>query len=269
MNKKASILYIYIYFWLKHLFDIFKFSIRYKFMSVILLVLCHSFVCVFFFEIFFRLSFCWQILLLTGTESTAVTLTWTLSLLLNNPKALKAAQEEMDTHVGRNRWVDESDIPKLHYLQAVLKESLRVNPTGPVTGPREAMEDCYIANQFVPKGTRLTVNIWKLHRDPRIWSDPCEFRPERFLTTHADVGFKGQNFEYMPFSLGRRSCPATTLGLTVVQSVLARLIQGFDMRTKDGEPVDMSEGLGIALPKATPLEAVLSPRLPLELYESL
>ncbi|KAF3431672.1 hypothetical protein FNV43_RR26404 [Rhamnella rubrinervis] len=182
------------------------------------------------------------ILTLTGTESTAVTLTWTLSLLLNNPSALKSAQEELDTQVGRDRWVQESDIHNLKYLQAVVKESLRLNPPGPITGPREATEDCYIGNHFVPKGTRLAVNIWKLQRDPQIWSDPCEFRPERFMTTHADLGLKG---------------------------VLARLLQGFDIRTKGGEPVDMREGLGIALPKASPLEVVLAPRLPLQLYECL
>ncbi|KAF3435937.1 hypothetical protein FNV43_RR23029 [Rhamnella rubrinervis] len=209
------------------------------------------------------------ILTLTGTESTAVTLTWTLSLLLNNPSALKSAQEELDTQVGRDRWVQESDIHNLKYLQAVVKESLRLNPAGPITGPREATEDCYIGNHFVPKGTRLAVNIWKLQRDPQIWSDPCEFRPERFMTTHADLGLKGQNFEYIPFSSGRRSCPGMTLGLIVVQGVLARLLQGFDIRTKGGEPVDMREGLGIALPKASPLEVVLAPRLPLQLYECL
>ncbi|KAF3431667.1 hypothetical protein FNV43_RR26399 [Rhamnella rubrinervis] len=169
------------------------------------------------------------ILILTGTESTALTLTWTLSLLLNNPSALKSAQEELDTQVGRDRWVQES-------------ESLRLNPPGPITGPREATEDCYIGNHFVPKGTRLAVNIWKLQRDPQLWSDPCEFRPERFMTTHADLGLKG---------------------------VLARLLQGFDIRTKGGEPVDMREGLGLALPKASPLEVVLTPRLPLQLYECL
>ncbi|KAF3431669.1 hypothetical protein FNV43_RR26401 [Rhamnella rubrinervis] len=209
------------------------------------------------------------ILTLTGTESTAVTLTWTLSLLLNNPSALKSAQEELDTQVGRDRWVQESDIHNLKYLQAVVKESLRLNPPGPITGPREATEDCYIGNHFVPKGTRLAVNIWKLQRDPQIWSDLCEFRPERFMTTHADLGLKGQNFEYIPFSSGRRSCPGMTLGLIVVQGVLARLLQGFDIRTKGGEPVDMREGLGIALPKASPLEVVLAPRLPLQLYECL
>ncbi|KAF3435939.1 hypothetical protein FNV43_RR23031 [Rhamnella rubrinervis] len=209
------------------------------------------------------------ILILTGTESTALTLTWTLSLLLNNPSALKSAQEELDTQVGRDRWVQESDIQNLKYLQAVVKESLRLNPPGPITGPREATEDCYIGNHFVPKGTRLAVNIWKLQRDPQLWSDPCEFRPERFMTTHADLGLKGQNFEYIPFSSGRRSCPGMTLGLIVVQGVLARLLQGFDIRTKGGEPVDMREGLGLALPKASPLEVVLTPRLPPQLYECL
>lgn len=210
-----------------------------------------------------------QILILTGTESTAVALTWILSLLLNHPRALKAAQEEIDAQVGRDRWVQESDIHKLIYLQAVVKESLRLNPPGPVTGPREATEDCYIGDHLVPKGTRLIVNIWKLQRDPRVWSDPNEFRPERFLTTKSGLGLNGQNFEYIPFSSGRRSCPGMTLGLLVVQGVLARLLQGFDMRTKGGEPVDMREGLGIALPKASPLDVVLTPRLPPQLYECL
>lgn len=189
---------------------------------------------------------------------------------MNNPKALKTAQEELDVQIGRERWVQESDIDKLIYLQAIIKETLRVNPAGPITGPREAMEDCYIGNYFVPKGTRLNVNIWKLQRDPRVWSNPCEFQPERFLTSHADMSPKDQkNFEYIPFSLGRRSCPGMTLGLVVVQLILARLLQGFDMWTIDGKPVDMREGLGIALPKLTSLEVVLAPRLPQQLYESL
>ncbi|CAL8177918.1 unnamed protein product [Prunus armeniaca] len=208
------------------------------------------------------------VLILTGTESTSVTLTWALSLLLNNPKTLKAAQQEMDIHVGRDRWVQESDLPNLKYLQAILKETLRVYPPGPLTGLREATEDCHLAGYHVPKGTRLLVNIWKLQRDPSMWANPSEFQPERFMTTHADVEFKGQNnFEYIPFSSGRRSCPGMVFGLQVVQLILARLVQGFDMSRVGDEAVDMREGLGLALPKANPLEALLSPRLPLHLYK--
>ncbi|PSR94944.1 Cytochrome P450 82C4 like [Actinidia chinensis var. chinensis] len=209
------------------------------------------------------------ILILTGSESTAETLTWALSLLLNNPHALKTAQEELDLHVGRNKWVQESDIANLNYLQAIVKETLRLYPPAPLSGPREAIEDCRVGGYDIKKGTRLIVNLWKLQRDSRIWDDPNEFKPERFLSDHANVGFRGQQFEYIPFSSGRRMCPAVTFGLQVVQLTLARLLQGFDMTTPMGMPVDMTEGLGIALPKVCPLEVVLTPRLPLKAYQDL
>ncbi|KAJ6926670.1 hypothetical protein NC651_010933 [Populus alba x Populus x berolinensis] len=168
---------------------------------------------------------------LTGAGSTSTTLVWTLSLLLNNPAVLKASQEELDEQVGRERWVEESDIQNLRYLQAIVKETLRLYPPGPLTGIREAMEDCSIGGYDVPKGTRLVVNIWKLHRDPRVWKNPNEFKPDRFLTTHADLDFRGQNMEFIPFSSGRRSCPAINLGLIVVHLTLARILQGFDLTT--------------------------------------
>lgn len=217
-----------------------------------------------------------QILILTGAGSTAVTLTWVLSLLLNNPTVLKAAQEEIDIQVGKDKWVQESDIKNLNYLQAIVKETLRINPAGPVTGIREAMEDCTLGGYHVPKGTRMIINIWKLQRDPRVWPDATEFRPERFMKTshhdHADSSISsdanvlGKQFEYAPFSYGRRSCPGGNFGLQVIYLALARLLQGFEMATVGGMKVDMREGLGLALPKAEPLQLILKPRLPMELY---
>ncbi|KAJ7950493.1 putative Cytochrome P450 [Quillaja saponaria] len=208
-------------------------------------------------------------LVLTASGSTAITLTWALSLLLNNPIVLQRAQEDLDIHVGQHKWVQESDIQNLKYLQAIIKETLRLYPPAPLTGIREAMEDCFVAGYNVRKGTRLLVNIWKLQRDPSIWPNPNEFQPERFMTTHEDIDFRGPNLEYIPFSSGRRSCPGMTFGLQVVHLTLARLIQGFHIKTKDGVLVDMSEGLGVAMPKLKPLEVVLKARLPLELYQSL
>ena len=206
---------------------------------------------------------------MTGSESTAETLIWALSLLLNNPHALKTAQEELDLHVGRDKWVQEPDIAKLKYLRAVVKETLRLYPPGPLSGPREAGEDCRVGGYDVKKGTRLIVNLWKLHRDSRIWSDPHEFKPERFLGDHANVEFRGQQFEYIPFSAGRRMCPAVSFGLQEVHLTLARVLQGFDMSTPMGVPVDMTEGLGIALPKVCPLEVILTPRIPPIAYRDL
>ncbi|KAL3828923.1 hypothetical protein ACJIZ3_017725 [Penstemon smallii] len=209
------------------------------------------------------------ILILTGSESTAETLTWAISLLLNNNHALTLAQEELDANVGINKWVEESDIKNLHYLQSIIKETLRLYPPGPLAGPHQATQDCKIGGYYVPKGTRLIVNLWKLHRDPNVWIDCNGFRPERFLNEHRDVDFKGKHFEYIPFGAGRRMCPAMTFGLQVVHLTLARLIQGFNISTYMGGPVDMGEGLGIALPKLKPLEVVLTPRLSHKLYENL
>ncbi|GAV78222.1 p450 domain-containing protein [Cephalotus follicularis] len=207
-------------------------------------------------------------LILGSSDTTPTTLIWTVSLLLNNPETLKHAQDEIDIHVGRERWVEEYDFKKLGYLRAIVKETLRLYPGGPLSAPREAMEDCYVAGYHVPKGTRLITNIWKLHRDPRVWPNPSEFQPERFLTTHANFDVGGQHFGYIPFSSGRRSCPGILSAMQMSQLMLARLLQGFEIATLMNAPVDMSEGSGLSLPKAKPLEVILTPRLPEELYET-
>ncbi|KAL5987222.1 hypothetical protein ACLOJK_041219, partial [Asimina triloba] len=153
-------------------------------------------------------------------------LTWTLSLLLNNRETIRKAQEELDKHVGRNRNVEESDLNNLVYLQAIAKESLRLYPSAPLSGPHESTEDCYVGGYFIPAGTRLLVNLSKLHRDPRVWADPEEFRPERFLMEHADVEGKGSHFQYLPFGAGRRMCPGYIMAQQLLQLTFASLLNG-------------------------------------------
>ena len=195
-----------------------------------------------------------------------MTLTWAISLLLNNPNKLKKAQEELDIQVGKHRQVKESDIKHLPYLQAIIKETLRLYPAAPVSAPREAMEDCTVAGFHVPARTRLFVNLWKLQRDPSIWSNPLEFQPERFLTKHAHLDVRGLDFEFTPFGSGRRSCPGISFALQVLHLTLARLLHGFNLERISEKMVDMSESHGLTLPKATPLEVILVPRLPSMLY---
>ncbi|XP_059637804.1 cytochrome P450 CYP82D47-like [Cornus florida] len=202
-----------------------------------------------------------------GIETTNVTLTWALSLLLNNRHVLRLVQEELDVHVGTERLVDETDLKNLIYLQAVLKETLRLYPPGPLAIPHLSMEDCVVGGYNIPKSTRLLVNLWKIHRDPHVWSDPNEFRPERFLTSHKDVDVKGQHFELIPFGSGRRMCPGISLGLQILQMTLANLIHGFELGTPLDEPVDMTETFVLINHKANPLEVLLiTPRLPTNLY---
>lgn len=201
-----------------------------------------------------------------GLDTTSGTLTWSLTLLLNDPKALKIAQDEIDEHFGRDRPVEESDMKKLVYLEAIIKETLRLYPAAPISVPHESMEDCVVSGYNIPKGTRLLVNLWKMHRDPNIWSDPDEFKPERFLTSQKNIDVKGKHFELLPFGSGRRMCPGIFFAQQALHLTLATLIQQFVLEKPSNEPIDTSERSGLTTSKATPLEVLLSPRLSLNIY---
>ncbi|RZC92376.1 hypothetical protein C5167_003981 [Papaver somniferum] len=213
-------------------------------------------------------------LTLAASDTTSVSMTWALSLLLTNPSVLQKAQEELDTVVGKDRNIQDHDINDLVYLQAIIKETLRLYPAGPLSVPHEAIEDCNIGGYKVKAGTRLLVNLWKLHRDPRVWSNPLEFKPERFLSEldggtggeAANLDFKGQNFEYTPFGSGRRMCPGLNLAIQTLHMSLACLLHAFDFDISTGLVIDMAEGSGLTMPKVTPLEVHLYPRLPSTLY---
>ncbi|XWS14637.1 hypothetical protein CRYUN_Cryun35bG0026300 [Craigia yunnanensis] len=206
-------------------------------------------------------------IILGGTDTTMVTITWALSLLLNHRDVMKKAQQELDTYVGKDRLVQESDIKNLVYLQAIVKETTRLYPAAPLSVPHESVEDCTTGGYFIPAGTRLLVNLSKLQRDPKVWSNPDEFQPGRFLTTYMHFDVRGQNYELIPFGSGRRVCPGISFALQVLHLSLAALLQSFEITTPLDEPVDMREGAGLTNLKATPLEVIFTPRLPPHLYE--
>nr|GEV20026.1 cytochrome P450 CYP82D47-like [Tanacetum cinerariifolium] len=203
-----------------------------------------------------------MILIAGSTDTTTVMLTWTLCLLLNNPHALMKAQEELDNIVGRDRKVNESDITNLVYLQAIVKETLRLYPAGRLGGTREFSEDCIVAGYHVPKGTWLITNLYKLQQDPKIWPNSSEFRPERFVDgNHKHVDVKGTHFELMPFGAGRRSCPGIGLGLQILHLVIATFLQHFDISKPCDAPIDMTETPGMTNTMASPLEVLIAPRI--------
>ena len=207
-----------------------------------------------------------QTLILAGTDTSSATLTWALSLLLNNHEVLNKAIHELDTQIGKERMVVESDLKNLVYLQAIVKETLRLYPPGPLSAPHESTEDCVVGGYHVPAGTRLLTNLSKIQRDPVLYPDPLEFRPERFFTTHKGIDLKGQHFELIPFGAGRRMCPGLSFGLQMVQLTLANLLHGFDIVTADGKPVDMLEHVGLTSVKVSPVQVILTPRLSAPVY---
>ncbi|KAI3686720.1 hypothetical protein L1987_80404 [Smallanthus sonchifolius] len=177
-----------------------------------------------------------------------------------------AAQEELEIHVGRDRNVEESDMSNLVYLQAIIKETMRLYPAAPLSVPHESTEDCIVGGYTVPKGTHLWVNIWKIHHDPQIWTDPFEFQSERFLTSHKEIDVKGRHFELMPFGSGRRICVGSSFALEAVQLILASIIHGFEFQKPSNEQIDMTESPGLNDHKASPLDLLVSPRLSPHVY---
>lgn len=188
--------------------------------------------------------------------------------LIRRPDLLKQAQAELDSVVGLSRLVSESDLPKLPFLQAVVKETFRLHPSTPLSLPRAASGDCEIDGYSIPRGATLLVNVWAVGRDPSAWpDDPLSFRPERFLPggRHEGVDLRGSDFELIPFGAGRRICAGLSLGLRMVQFMTAALIHAFDWDSVAGdaaEKVDMEEAYGLTLRRAAPLVAKPASRLP-------
>ncbi|KAF8726394.1 hypothetical protein HU200_019858 [Digitaria exilis] len=192
-----------------------------------------------------------------GTETTAGTSEWAMALLLNHPEAIKKAQAEIDAFVGTSRLLNADDVPRLGYLQGIVNEALRLYPVLPLLIPHESTADCTVGGYHIPSGTILLVNTYAIHRDPAVWAHPAAFKPERFL----DGSAKG--LLLMPFGMGRRSCPGEALALRTLGLVLGTLIQCFDWDTVGASAagvVDMTEGVGLSLPRAVPLEAMCKPR---------
>lgn len=201
-----------------------------------------------------------QDLFLAGTDTTSATLVWTMTQLVLNPMVMKKAQQEVRTVFKGKGRVEEDDLHHLTYLKLVIKEVLRIHPPVPLLVPRECTKQCNINGYGIPIKTRLIVNLWSIMRDPNFWDDPEEFKPERFSGSSLD--FKGKNFEYMPFSSGRRSCPGSLFGMATVELALASLLYGYDWELPEEvkkEEVDMGEAPGLALHKKVALHLVAKP----------
>ncbi|XWS38462.1 hypothetical protein CRYUN_Cryun19dG0133400 [Craigia yunnanensis] len=192
-----------------------------------------------------------------GTETTASTLEWAMAELLHNPKALLESQRELRQIIGEGNLLEESDVARLPYLQAIVKETLRLHPAVPLLLPRKADVDVELHNFIVPKGAQVLVNAWAISRDPSIWEEPDSFLPNRFLGSEVDI--KGRDFVLIPFGAGRRICPGLPLAIRMLHLMLGGLIHSFDWKLEDGvtpERLDMEAKYGLVLHKAQPLRAI-------------
>ncbi|XP_050238839.1 geraniol 8-hydroxylase-like [Mercurialis annua] len=191
---------------------------------------------------------------IAGTDTSTRTLEWSMAELLHNPEKLAKLKNELKEAEGT---LQESDFSKFPYLQATIKETLRLHPPAPFLIPRKAESEAEICGFKIPKNAQILVNVWAMGRDENIWKNANKFEPERFLDSKIDV--KGKDFELIPFGGGRRICPGLSLAYRMLHLMLASLIHSFDWKLADGvtpKDMNMSEGFGLTLHKTEPLRAV-------------
>ncbi|XP_004152576.3 cytochrome P450 71A1-like [Cucumis sativus] len=192
-----------------------------------------------------------------GTDSTATILEWTMAELLRNRNTMKKVQQEIRTIVGKNKKkIETMDINKMEYMKCVIKESLRLHPPVPLLVPRETTDMVDIEGYRVRAGTSVLVNVWAIQRDPKIWENPNQFIPERFMEENKSIDFKGSDFELVPFGSGRRKCPGIGFGIAASECVLVNLLYWFDWKMVEdmkGELMDMTEENGSTVHKKIPL----------------
>ncbi|CAA0818859.1 cytochrome P450- family 76- subfamily G-polypeptide 1 [Striga hermonthica] len=196
-----------------------------------------------------------------ASDTTSISIEWGFAELLRSPRTFVKVREELDRVVGVDRRVDEKDIENMPYLQAVVKEALRLHPVLPLL-PRNTHMDTNYMGYHIPKDTQVFVNVWSIGRDPEVWPDPLEFRPERFLGS--DIEYKGQHFELIPFGSGRRICVGLLLAHRMVHLAIASLVQLFDWDLGPGvrpEDIDREEKLGLTLRKKNPLFVIPTKRI--------
>ncbi|KAK7343785.1 hypothetical protein VNO77_12817 [Canavalia gladiata] len=196
-------------------------------------------------------------LFIAGSDTSGSTTEWAMAELLRNPEVMKKARKELIQVIGSSNEVKESDIPRLPYIQAIVKETLRLHPPVPLLLPYVAGHDVEVSGYTIHKGDQVLINAWSIGRNPQFWDAPMLFQPERFLRSKID--FKGRDFEYLPFGSGRRICPGLPLANRMITLMLAAFVHSFEWELPQGvtpQTLDMTEQYGITLKKLAPLSAI-------------
>lgn len=199
---------------------------------------------------------------IAAIDTTIWVLEWAIALLTNHHDVQTKLRAEIDSTLSPGVQVTEPDTHKLPYLQSVIKEPLRFKMVVPCLLPHMNTEQAKLGGFDIPKESRIFVNAWWLANDPASWNGPEVFRPERFLEEEAGVETNGNNIMYIPFGIGRISCPGIVMAMPVLGITLWRLVQNYELLPPPGcSEIDLSENSGqFAMRMKTHYTLVLKPR---------
>ncbi|WP_280477917.1 cytochrome P450 [Nocardia asiatica] len=171
-------------------------------------------------------------LLVAGHESPANALSWACYLLATHPEIQERLAGEVRAAIG-DRTPAFSDLAQLSYCRMVIEETMRLYPPAWIV-ERTPIADDEIGGYHVPAGARVTLCMYYIHRDERLWEAPEEFRPERF----ADAAVAERHrFAFFPFSGGPRICLGKDMSMTEMVLILAMTVQRFRLELDRTHPV--------------------------------
>ncbi|CAO1946404.1 unnamed protein product [Urochloa humidicola] len=172
---------------------------------------------------------------IAAIETTLWSIEWAIAELVNHPEIQQKLSQELDTVLGPGHQITEPDTHRLPYLQAVIKETLRLRMAVPLLLPHMNLHDAKLGGCDIPAESKVLVNAWYLANNPDSWRNPEEFRPERFLEEEKHVEANGNDFRYLPFGVGRRSCLGIILALPILGITIGRLVQNFELLPPPGQ----------------------------------
>nr|AFK33897.1 unknown [Lotus japonicus] len=197
-----------------------------------------------------------------GTDTTATAVEWGMAQLIANPDIQKRLYNEIKSTVGDKK-VDEKDVEKMLYLQAVVKEQMRRNPPTFFAPTYAVTEPITLAGYDIPTNANVEVYIPAIGNDPTLWSNPEKFDPERFISGGEDADITGvKEVRMVPFGVGRRICPGLNMATVHIHLMLARMVQEFEWSPyPPGKDVDFSWKMEFTVVMKNPLRAIIKPRV--------